>query len=165
MCGNEQMTFFLFDKFIKRLKECKVFPNLDERIFIGRFLIFKRIMKTTKRPGILYAEDNEDSAIMLATFLGFAGIDVSLVSSVNEAFLSAQNKHFDLFLLDSKFPDGCGLELCKKLRKLRPQTPVVFYSADAYEIDRQKGLTAGAHAYLVKPNVETVAPTVFKLVK
>lgn len=122
-------------------------------------------MNLTKRLSVLYVEDNEDSGYMLSILLGFFGIDVSLVRSVKEAFQSAQNKHFDLYLLASRFPEGSGLELCQKLRELKPQTPIVFYSGDAYESDKQKGLTAGANAYLIKPEVDKVVPTIFNLVK
>ena len=122
-------------------------------------------MNLTKRLSVLYVEDNEDSGYMLSILLGFSAIDVSLVRSVKEAFASAQDKDFDLYLLDSRFPEGCGLELCQRLRELKPQTPIVFYSGDAYESDKQKGLTAGANAYLVKPNVDTVAATIFQLMQ
>lgn len=122
-------------------------------------------MNSTKRLSILYVEDNEDSGFMLFTLLGFAEIDVSLVRSVEEGFQTALNKHFDLYLLDTKFPEGNGFELCQKLRELKPQTPIVFYSGDAYENDKYKGLLAGANVYLTKPNVDTVAPTIFQLVK
>jgi DNA-binding response OmpR family regulator len=91
-------------------------------------------------------------------------IDVTPALSIKEAFQAAQNKHFDLYLLDNRFPDGSGFELCRRLRELDPQTPIIFYSGDAYESDRQRGLAAGANAYLLKPDVDTIAPTIFRLV-
>lgn len=121
-------------------------------------------MRRIKRLSVLYAEDNEDAGFMLTTLLGLSDIDVLLVRSVREAFQIAQNRHFDLFLLDSRFPDGNGLDLCQQLRAVNPQTPIVFYSGAAFETDRQKGLAAGADAYLVKPEVGTVAATIFQLV-
>lgn len=121
-------------------------------------------MKLNKRLSVLYAEDNEDSGFMLMTLLGLSNIDILLARSVKEAFQSAQNRHFDLFLLDSRFPDGSGFELCQKLREINPQTPIVFYSGAAFESDRQKGINAGADVYLVKPEVDTVASTIFHLV-
>jgi CheY-like chemotaxis protein len=121
-------------------------------------------MKLTKRLSVLYAEDNEDSGFMLSTLLGFSDIDVLVAASIKEAFQSAQDKPFDLYLLDSRFTDGSGLELCHQLHEFNPQTPIVFYSGDAYESDKQKGLAAGAKAYLVKPDVEMVAPTILKFV-
>ena len=121
-------------------------------------------MKLSKRLSVLYAEDNEDSSFMLMTLLGLSDIDVLVARSVKEAFESAQNRDFDLYLLDNRFPDGNGLELCQQLRSITPQIPIVFYSGAAYETDRQKGLEAGADAYLFKPEVSTVASTIFQLV-
>jgi two-component system, OmpR family, response regulator len=121
-------------------------------------------MNLTKRLAVLYAEDDEDSGFMLSTLLGFSDIDVLLARSVKEAFQKAQSGHFDLFLLDSRFPDGSGFDLCQQLRAINPQTPIVFYSGDAYETDRQKGLKMGADAFLVKPEVNTVFPTISELI-
>jgi two-component system, OmpR family, response regulator len=121
-------------------------------------------MKLTKRLSILYAEDNEDAGFMLMTLLGLSDIDVLLARSVKEAFQIAQNGNFDLYLLDNRFPGESGLELCQQLRTFSPQTPIVFYSGVAYAADRQKGLEAGADVYLVKPEVNTVASTIFQLV-
>lgn len=121
-------------------------------------------MKQTRRLSILYAEDNEDAGFMLMTLLGFSNIDVLLASSIKEAFQIAQNGHFDLYLLDDRFPDGNGLELCQQLRAINPKTPIVFYSGAAFADDRRKGLEAGADVYLVKPEVNKVASTILQLV-
>jgi len=64
----------------------------------------------------------------------------------------AGSQHFDLYLLDSWLPDGSGLDLCKQIREFDQATPIVFYSAAAYEIDRDQALLSGAQAYLVKPS-------------
>jgi DNA-binding response OmpR family regulator len=113
---------------------------------------------------VLYAEDNQDSGDMLRTLLGYSDIDVSLARSVTEAFSAAQNGDFDLYLLDSNFPEGNGLDLCRRLREFKPETPIVFYSGRAYASDRQDGMDAGASAYVVKPYLEQIAPMIFDLV-
>lgn len=120
-------------------------------------------MKFLNRQRILYAEENEDACLMLSTLLGFSDIDVFFAHTIEEAFQEALNKHFDLYLLGSRFSDGSDLELCRRLRELNPQTPIVFYSNDAYKIDKQKGLVAGAQAYLIKPEIDTVLPTILRL--
>lgn len=122
------------------------------------------IMKSTRRLSVLYAEDNEDAGVMLKILLEMSEIDVLIAISVREALHAAQNGSFDLYLLDNRFPGESGLELCQQLRTFSPQTPIVFYSGAAYASDRQKGLKAGADAYLVKPDVGTVASTIFQLV-
>jgi len=76
-------------------------------------------LRYVNRPRVLYADDNEDSCLMLRTLHGFSDIDVLAAHSVKEAFDLAQNAIFDLYLLDGRFPDGSGFELCQKLRRFR----------------------------------------------
>jgi DNA-binding response OmpR family regulator len=64
----------------------------------------------------------------------------------------AVSQQFDLYLLDSWLPDGSGLDLCKRIRTFDTATPILFYSAAAYEADREQALKSGAQAYLVKPS-------------
>ena len=122
-------------------------------------------MQSPTRPRVLYADDSEDSCLMLSTMLGFLSIETTSANTIDEALRLAQAGQFDLYLLDSRFPEGSGLDLCKQLRDSNPQTPIVFYSGDAGEPDKAKGLTAGADAYLVKPDSDTVAATIFRLLK
>ena len=51
---------------------------------------------------------------MLSMLLGFSNIDVASVHTVNDALHLAQNTLFDLSMLESRFPDGDGFELCSK---------------------------------------------------
>lgn len=121
-------------------------------------------MNALKRPHILYAEDDEDSGFVLSILLGYAGIDVSLARSIEEAVRAAKDRKFDAYLLDSRFPDGRGVILCRRLLELTPHVPVVFYSGDGRAADKKLGLAAGAGAYLVKPNIDMVAPTILQFV-
>lgn len=120
-------------------------------------------MQSPTSPRVLYADDNEDSCLMLSTMLGFSSIETTSANTIDEALRLAQSGQFDLYLLDSRFPEGSGLELCRKLREFNSSIPIVFYSGDAGEIDKAKGFTAGADAYLVKPDSDTVMPTIFRL--
>ncbi len=122
-------------------------------------------MQPKTRARVLYADDNEDACFMLSTLLGFSNIETTPANSIDEALKLAQAEQFDLYLLDTRFPEGSGLELCRQLREFNPQTPIVFYSGDAYETDKVKGIAAGANAYLVKPDCERIAPLVFQLIK
>jgi len=62
-----------------------------------------------------------------------------------------QDQPFDLYLLDLWLPDGIGLELARAIREVDNETPIVFFSAAAYETDRFEAMQAGAQAYLTKP--------------
>jgi two-component system alkaline phosphatase synthesis response regulator PhoP len=117
-----------------------------------------------RQPHILYADENEDARLMLSALLKFSNIEVQVAKSFEEAIEFAGKRQFDLYLLDTRFQDNNGLELCRKLKEIDSQTPVVFYSCDGYEINKYKGLEAGADAYLVKPHFDEIPHTVFRLV-
>ena len=122
-------------------------------------------MKTQMFPRVLYAEYNEDACFMLSTILGFSGIELQPVHTLAEALRLAQTEDFDLYLLDTRFPEGSGFDLCRQLRQSNPQTPIIFYSGDAYEADKAKGLAAGAIAYFTKPNFADLAATILQNTK
>lgn len=79
--------------------------------------------------------------------------------------VAAQAEHFDLFLLDSQFSDGNGLELCRRLRHHFLRSPIFFYSHRAYESDRKNGLDAGADEYLIKPDSDNLPEWILSAVR
>ena len=60
---------------------------------------------------------------------------------------------WDLVISDINMPDLNGLELLSFVRRsdVHRATPVVLISTQSSDKDRQRGLTLGANAYLVKP--------------
>jgi len=105
------------------------------------------------RHNILYVEDHEDTLELVRMILSKNEIDVTGANSFEEGARLARAKHFDLYLLDLWLPDGEGLELARKIRQFDPVTPIVFFSAAAYESDQHEAFAAGAQAYLIKPAV------------
>lgn len=100
---------------------------------------------------ILYVEDHADTRDLMQLILHELGYAVTTVDTVAGALAMTTQEIFDLYLLDSRLPDGSGVDLCKQLRLADCQTPIVFYSAAAYEVDRETALQSGAQGYLVKP--------------
>jgi DNA-binding response OmpR family regulator len=101
---------------------------------------------------ILYIEDHEDTRELVTLVLEQKCIEVVTGSTIRSGVTLAGSQDFDLYLLDSWLPDGSGLELCRKIREFDKATPIVFYSAAAYEIDRAEAIKCGAQAYLIKPS-------------
>ena len=122
-------------------------------------------MNIPKYLRVLYAEDNEDAGLMVTTILEFSDIIVTTSNTIAEAWKLAQAEYFDLYLLDSNFPDGSGLDLCRQLREYSRHTPILFYSAAAYTTDIENGLAAGANGYLTKPYFDDLALTIQLAVK
>ena len=109
---------------------------------------------------ILYVDDHDDSAEMLKLLLLPMNYEVHSASTVEEALRRARTEQFDLYVLDKRLPDGSGVELCKELNMLTPGVPCIFYSGDAYEVQRQEAVAAGATAFVSKPDVESLIKTV-----
>lgn len=120
-------------------------------------------MNTDQRLRVLYVEDNPDSFEMLRVMLGLSQIDLESAGSVSEALTRARRERFDLYLLDSKLPDGNGNSLCRTLRAVDPETPVLFYSGNAYPETIQMGIDAGAVGYILKPHSDKLALTITQL--
>ncbi|HEY6230966.1 MAG TPA: response regulator [Pyrinomonadaceae bacterium] len=100
---------------------------------------------------ILLVEDHEDTSELMVLLLNQLDYEVATSASIADALALAESSSFDLFVLDSLLPDGTGKELCQRLRQRDHSTPILFYSAQAFERDKQEALSAGAQKYLVKP--------------
>lgn len=109
---------------------------------------------------ILCVEDNEDICLMLTTVLGQAGYDTASATRPAEALEMAGREPFDLYILDTRFGEESGLDLCRALRAAHPETPVVFYSAAVFDSDREAALRAGARAYVTKPGTDELVEAV-----
>jgi len=103
-------------------------------------------------PRVLYIEDHEDTRELVTLVLEQKSYEVVTGATIASGVALAVSQEFDLYLLDSWLPDGSGLDLCKQIRKFDKATPILFYSAAAYEADRELALDSGAQAYLVKPS-------------
>jgi two-component system sensor histidine kinase RpfC len=110
---------------------------------------------------LFYVEDHADSREMLTLILERAGYRMTTASSINEGLSVLKQERFDLIILDSRFADGSGLDLCRQIRLFDPLTPIIFYSSSAYASDIAAGLAAGAQKYLTKPlGIDTISETI-----
>lgn len=100
---------------------------------------------------VLYMEDHDDLRLLMAMTLEHRGFEVAAVSGAAEGLRIARSESFDLFLLDHTYPEASGVTVCRELRSLHPDTPILFYSARAMPEERRAALEAGANDYLVKP--------------
>jgi CheY-like chemotaxis protein len=121
-------------------------------------------LQSTKR--VLYVDDDADSRELIGILLNGAGYEVVPSGGCREAIRLAKEGGFAAIILDNRFPDGNGPDLCREIRSYDQRTPILFFSAAAYPADRERALSAGAQAYLVKPNgLEEIVPTLGKLVQ
>ncbi|MFL6274495.1 MAG: response regulator transcription factor [Blastocatellia bacterium] len=118
-----------------------------------------------KRKHVLCADGHESTREMIAYWLDLHGYEVTTAGSLAEAMPLTEKGGFDLLLLDGWYPDGFGVNLCKRIRTFDPHTPIVFLSAYAFQADIRKGLHAGAQAYLTKPfDFDVLGQTIEKFI-
>jgi len=103
------------------------------------------------RKRVLCVDDDEDSCELMKVLLEMWDYEVALASTAAEGLNLAHNEHFDIYLLDTRLPELSGFEICEQICEVPEHAPVVFISAAAYATDKQRGLKAGAVAYLSKP--------------
>src|SRR5687768_12996333 len=65
----------------------------------------------------------------------------------------ALENEYDLVILDVILPKHSGLEVCREVRKQKPNIPILMLTALGSTEDKILGLDSGADDYLVKPFV------------
>jgi DNA-binding response OmpR family regulator len=113
---------------------------------------------------VLHVDDNADCCAMLSTLLKFSKIETESATTAAQALSMIQAERFDLFLLEAWLPELDGFELCRRMRLASPHTPILFFSAAAYEADKKRAVEAGAEAYVVKPNVNALLASLKRFV-
>jgi DNA-binding response OmpR family regulator len=102
---------------------------------------------------ILNIEDHAPARFLRSRVLQQAGYTVREGERAEDALLGAMAEPRPrLVLLDLRLPDGDGLDICERLKRLRPELPVILItSAHRTAQSRREGFAAGAAAYLLEP--------------
>jgi two-component system KDP operon response regulator KdpE len=79
------------------------------------------------------------------------GYFISEARTGEEAIQEALERSPDMVLLDIEMPGIGGMEACKRLRSLVPQTGIVMVTVCDSEEDKIRALEAGADDYITKP--------------
>ncbi len=77
-----------------------------------------------------------------------------VVEAVGDGWTGAErgvDPDVEMVLLDLTLPRLDGVEVCRRLRRLRPALPILILTARGSEEERVAGLDAGADDYLTKP--------------
>jgi len=100
---------------------------------------------------ILIAEDDRFIREGLNELLESEGYATIPASDGEEALQLYNKEKPDFILLDIMMPKQDGYALCREIRKVNAEVPIIFISAKSEEIDRVVGLELGADDYIMKP--------------
>jgi DNA-binding response OmpR family regulator len=100
---------------------------------------------------VLLVEDDHDIAEPLGRALGREGYEVSTAGDGRVALRSVLDAVPDLIILDIGLPGMDGLEVCRHVREVHPNIPILMLTARDGELETVAGLDAGADDYVTKP--------------
>ncbi len=100
---------------------------------------------------VLVVEDDKDITGLLDIHLKDLNCKVSIVHDGEKGFHDILKNKYDLVVLDIMLPKMDGLEICRKIRAEKNNTPILMLTAKSEELDKVLGLEVGADDYLTKP--------------
>ncbi len=100
---------------------------------------------------ILVVEDEVKITRFIKKGLEMEHYTVDTAYDGQEALDKSGLNNYDLIILDIMLPKVDGIEVCKKMREKKIETPIIMLTARDTVDDRINGLDAGADDYLIKP--------------
>lgn len=99
---------------------------------------------------VLVIDDDADIRGLVAELLERAGLSVEQAEDGRAGLRALHKTHPDLVVLDVSMPDLDGWQTLERIRDLS-DVPVLMLTARGDELERVRGLQAGADDYVVKP--------------
>lgn len=100
---------------------------------------------------ILVIEDEKRVADLIRKGLEEQGYTVDLAPDGIQGKAQASRRVYDIIIMDIILPGINGIELCKQIRQVQPDIPIIMLTALGTTDDKVEGLDAGADDYMVKP--------------
>ena len=100
---------------------------------------------------VLLVEDEPATAKSIEMMLKSAAMVVDSTDLGEDGLEIAKLYDYDIIILDLKLPDIDGMEVLRRMRDARVETPVLILSGLAESERKVKGLGTGADDYLTKP--------------
>lgn len=114
---------------------------------------------------LLCADENDDIRFLIKSLFSSDRCEVITCGSASEALRLAAVESFDVFVLGDRYPDGDGIELCERISRLRPGTPILFFSGESGEEAKTAALDAGAWACFPSADLDGLVWSVNVLVR
>jgi DNA-binding response OmpR family regulator len=105
---------------------------------------------STNRGHVLVVDDDPDIRVLLKELLERQGYGVTEAANGKEALRALYSVPPDVVLLDVSMPELDGWQTLERIRDLS-DVPVAMLTARAAELEKVRGLKAGADDYITKP--------------
>jgi DNA-binding NarL/FixJ family response regulator len=102
------------------------------------------------KPRVLIADDHPDLVKAITRVLALDYEVVGVVSDGSAVLEAAQRLRPDVVVVDLNLPTVNGLEACRQIMHVRPETKVIVFTAMDDPFLRRRALEVGAAAFVCK---------------
>jgi DNA-binding response OmpR family regulator len=100
---------------------------------------------------ILIVEDDANTQKLIGAVLKRGGYNTYVAKDGIDALSRMERQYFDLIILDLMMPRMNGYQLCKELRDVGDNIPILMITAQQEIKDKHRGFLAGTDDYMTKP--------------
>ena len=131
--------------------------QIDSRVLTGTDLDVRHTRRCFAQAKVLIVDDEPDALAILGKVFEDHDARVHTADSTNAAIEVLADESFDLIVSDIGMPGRDGYDLIEELRARNVRTPALALTAFAHTADRDRALSAGYQAHIVKPvNVDAL---------
>ncbi|MGW2382251.1 response regulator transcription factor [Streptomyces lincolnensis] len=102
-------------------------------------------------PYVLVGQEAIEASETLVMALRFLGFDAHVAATGADLLREVSRRRPDAVLLDTTLPDGCGVEVCRRLRAAGVDAPVMFLSSRSDIEGKCQALAMGGDDYVTRP--------------
>ena len=103
------------------------------------------------KPRVLLVEDDQNLAETVIHFLELSDVICDYCQDGQQGLHLNTNNSYDVIISDVNMPKLDGLSMCRQLRALGCDTPILLLSSNVGLNDKLSGFESGADDYLTKP--------------
>ena len=135
---------------------CFIVPMVAFAGAAPEHVVAEPLPRVTEALRILLAEDSEDNALLIRSYLKGSPHQLDVVIDGEEAVAACEENEYDLILMDIQMPVMDGYAATAFIRDLetlqhRRRTPILALTAYAMKEDEEKSLAAGCDGHITKP--------------
>jgi len=110
-------------------------------------------MKTEEmqKPKVLLVDDDLGMQETLSDILGALNYDVTTAKNGMEGVEKFRQGSYSVVLMDIKMPGMNGIEACKKIKAIKPETKIILITAYALDSEVREIASKGIFSVLYKP--------------
>ena len=100
---------------------------------------------------VLFIDDEKDCLDIIAERIRVRGMDVSTVTSVEDALNMVEEESFDVVIMDFMMPGMNGFQMLKAIKVKKPEVQIILLSGNVPDEKRIEAKALGALDVIEKP--------------